>query len=243
MSDSPFTNRRIFLGTAGLGAAALSFGEGVADLVDHPVASRVEPGKHALPDLPYDYDALGPHVDAKTMKLHHTKHHGGAVKGLNRSELALQKAGAAGDMQPVKQLVRAAAYYGSSHMLHSVFWTNMTAEGGGSPKGVLAKQMAKDFGSATTCQSMFLQATNSAPASGWGMLAYHRGFDRLLVLQVEDHEKLTLWGATPLLVCDVWEHAYYLSYQNRRKEWTSAFMTKLVNWADVAKRFAQAKEG
>ena len=78
----------------------------------------------------------------------------------------------------------------------------------------------------------------SAPASGWGMLAWHPTLDRLLVLQVEDHEKLTLWGAVPLLVCDVWEHAYYLKYQNRRKEWTATFLKSLVNWDDVAQRFS-----
>ena len=87
---------------------------------------------------------------------------------------------------------------------------------------------------------MFLAASNSAPASGWGMLAYHPGFDRLLVLQVEDHEKLTLWGAVPLLVCDVWEHAYYLKYQNRRKEWTSTFLKRLANWSDVQRRLTAA---
>ncbi len=146
-----------------------------------------------------------------------------------------------GEFNDSRKLCRALAYYGSSHVLHSIFWTNMKPKGGGSAEGELAKRLKHDFGSLETFQSLFLTASNSAPASGWGMLAYHPAFDRLLVLQVEDHEKLTLWGAVPLLVCDVWEHAYYLKYQNRRKEWTSTFLEHLVNWENVGQRLAAAR--
>ena len=105
----------------------------------------------------------------------------------------------------------------------------------------LYERLKQDFGGIENFKGMFLAATNSAPASGWGMLGYHAGLDQMLVLQVADHEKLTLWGVVPLLVCDVWEHAYYLKYQNRRKEWTAAFLKSLVNWDDVATRFKAAK--
>ena len=118
----------------------------------------------------------------------------------------------------------------------------MTAKGGGRPDGKLMAQISKDFGSFAALENMFLAASNSAPASGWGMLAFHAGFDRLVVLQVEDHEKLGIWNATPILVCDVWEHAYYLKYQNRRKEWTRTFMKELVNWKNVEERFTAARD-
>jgi Fe-Mn family superoxide dismutase len=232
-------DRRQFLqlGSAGLLATSPLLGNPPAA----PMAVPAAPGEHTLPDLPYQNNALEPHVDAETMTLHHQRHHGGAVNGLNQAEKSLATAAAVGDFAKAKELVRAIAYFGSSHVLHSTFWTNMKPEGGSEPKGPLAERITKDFGSFAAFKGLFLAATNSVPGSGWGMLAYHAIFDRLLLLQVEDHEKLTLWGAVPLLVCDVWEHAYYLKYQNRRSEWTAAFMDKLVNWEDVGARFAAAR--
>jgi Fe-Mn family superoxide dismutase len=231
------SSRRQFLGFTGVSMFGLSVGG-----VRPAQPGAAPPAAHELPALPYDHDALEPHLDAKTVRLHHEKHHGGAVRGLNRTEQAL--AGVckdASDFSQARELCRALAYYGSSHVLHSVFWTNMTADGGGRPDGALADRIAQEFGGWAGFRGLFLQATNSAPASGWGVLGYHAGLDRLLVLQVADHENGTLWGVEPLLVCDVWEHAYYLQYQNRRAEWTGAFMDHLVNWADVAQRFAAAK--
>ena len=243
MNNHLSANRRQFLGYTGLGAigvvpAIMGLTRGSAAAVTQPPVV----GDHELPDLPYAYDALEPHVDKQTMQLHHQKHHGGAVRGLNRTEEGLATAMKKSDFSDARKLCRALAYYGSSHALHSVFWTNMKSKGGGEPGGDLAKRLEKDFGGVANFRGMFLAATNSAPASGWGMLAYHPGFDRTFVLQVEDHEKLTLWGVVPLLVCDVWEHAYYLKYQNRRKEWTATFMKSLVNWEDVSKRLAAARE-
>jgi superoxide dismutase, Fe-Mn family len=241
--DHPLTtDRRQFLACSGLGAfsaySALSLDGGPNGT---PAPDAGEPGVHELPKLPYAYDALAPHVDAQTMRLHHQKHHGGALKGLNRTEVAIVNAAKVGDFTKTRQLCRAIAYYGSSHILHSIFWTNMKAGGGGDPKGDLAKRLKSEFGSIKNFKGMFLAAANTAPASGWGMLGYHRELDRMLVLQVADHENLTLWGVVPLLVCDVWEHAYYLKYQNRRKDWTSTFVKSLVDWDDVAKRFAAAR--
>ena len=237
------TSRRQFLGYTGAGVLGVVPGFGLIGGQRQkgavPVTQRV--GEHKLPDLPYPYDALEPHVDKQTMRLHHQKHHGGAVRGLNRTEQALGELSKKGDFSDSRELCRALAYYGSSHVLHSIFWTNMKPKGGGPPEGELAKGLEHDFGSLKAFKGLFLAASDSAPASGWGMLAYHPAFDRLLVLQVEDHEKLTLWGAVPLLVCDVWEHAYYLKYQNRRKEWTSTFLQHLVNWENVGQRLAAAR--
>jgi len=237
----PSPSRREFLG-ASLGSAGLAYaGLGCTGLGAMNVTQPTMPVcSHVLPKLPYPYEALEPHVDARTMHLHHQKHHGGAVRGLNRTEEELGKALQKSDFSGARKLCRAAAYYGSSHVLHSIFWTNMKPKGGGEPEGELARRLKQDFGGFQNFSGLFLSATNSAPASGWGMLGYHPGFDRLLVLQVADHEKLTVWGVVPLLVCDVWEHAYYLKYQNRRKEWTATFLKNLVNWDDVSRRFASA---
>lgn len=239
MSNHSPADRRQFLGYTGLGALGLApaITGAKTGFFTHPPVR----GDHQLPDLPYAYDALEPHVDAKTMRLHHQKHHGGALRGLNRTAKALAEASKKRDFAAAKALCRSIAYYGSSHVLHSTFWTNMKPAGGGDPKGALAKRLETEFGGIANFRGMFLAATNTAPASGWGMLGYHPVLDRMLVLQVEDHEKLTLFGVVPLLVCDVWEHAYYLKYQNRRKDWTAAFMKSLVNWDDVARRFAAAR--
>ena len=230
------TNRRQFMGMASVGALG-GFPFACVTGNDAEVTTQ---GEHQLPDLPYAYDALEPHVDAQTMRLHHQRHHGGAVNGLNRTETTLAQALQSRDFTAARELSRAAAYYGSSHVLHSIFWTNMKSDGGGAPQGTLLRRIEAEFDSWEAFRGLFLATTNSVPGAGWGMLAYHPGFDRMLVLQVEDHEKLTLWGVVPLLVCDVWEHAYYLKYQNRRADWTAAFMQNLANWDDVAQRLAAA---
>jgi len=238
------TNRRQFLGLSGAGVVGLASGSEILRASrGRPIATAA--GLHQLPDLPYAYDALEPHIDERTMRLHHQNHHGGAVRGLNRTEKALVELSKSGDFASTRKLCRDLAYYGSSHVLHGIFWTNMTPSAErqpeGEPEGELAELMQRDFGSIESFQSLFLAASNSAPASGWGVLAYHPEFDRLLVLQVEDHENRFLCGVVPLLVCDVWEHAYYLKYQNRRKEWTKTFLAQLVDWNDVAGRLSAAR--
>jgi len=240
------TSRRGFLGLAGVGAlgalAHASLGDEVGAQEAH---DEHAPGdaEHRLPDLPYAYDALEPHLDEQTLRLHHQKHHGGAVRGLNHVEEQLRRLTPKdSDFSVSRELCRGLAYYGSSHVLHSVFWTNMKPKGGGRPEGELAKAIERQFGSWDVFRPLFVAAANTAPASGWGMLAYHPVLERLQVLQVEDHQNGTTWGAIPLLVCDVWEHAYYLKYQNRRADWTEAFMNDLVNWNDVAQRFEQARK-
>lgn len=241
ITRTSLTTRRSFFGVAGAGSLGLladrlpELGSSAQLLAGQPVA------EHVLPDLPYAYDALEPHLDAATLRLHHQKHHGGALRGLNRTESQLAENAEKGDFSKSRELCRALAYYGSSHELHSIFWTNMKADGGGSAEGELAKRIAEDFGSLSAFEQLFVAACNTAPASGWGMLAYHPGFDRLQVLQVADHENGVVMGTVPLLACDVWEHAYYLKYQNRRADWVKVFMAELVNWNDVAARYARAK--
>jgi len=196
---------------------------------------------HELPQLPYAYDALEPHYDEQTVRLHHDIHHAGYVKGLNAAEEKTAAMLQSGDFAAAKAVCGELAFHGSGHILHSIFWTNMKAGGGGAPAGELAKAIEKQFGSYDSFKGLFLAATNAVAGSGWGILAYRKEDDALVVLQAEKHENLTQWGVAPILVLDVWEHAYYLKYQNKRPEWTKAFMEHLVNWDDVSKRLLAAR--
>jgi superoxide dismutase, Fe-Mn family len=196
---------------------------------------------HELPPLPYDYDALEPYYDEETLHLHHDKHHLAYVNGLNAAEEKVQAMVKSGDYASAKPVAKELAFHGSGHILHSIFWTNMKPGGGGDPTGELAEAITKQFGSMDAFRGLFLATVNAVEGSGWAILAHRKSDDALVVLQAEKHENLTQWGVTPLLVLDVWEHAYYLKYQNKRPEWTKAFMEHLVNWEDVARRFSEAK--
>lgn len=196
---------------------------------------------HELPPLPYGYNALEPHYDETTLRLHHDKHHAAYVKGLNAGEERLAAMLQSGDFAAVQSVCSALAFHGSGHILHSIFWTNMKPGGGGQPQGELGEAIAKQFGSAEGFTKLFLAATNAVEGSGWGVLAYRPMDDALVALQAEKHQNLTQWGVVPLLVLDVWEHAYYLSYQNERPRWTAAFMEHLVNWDNVAERYGAAR--
>ena len=196
---------------------------------------------HELPPLPYDYDALEPYIDEQTMRLHHDIHHNGYVTGLNNAEAKLAAARAAGDFASVKHLSREAAFHGSGHLLHSVFWPNMMAasEAKSAPEGVLAEAIDRDFGSFDAFKAQFIAASIAVEGSGWGILAFRPTDGTLVILTAEKHQNLTQWGVAPLLVLDVWEHAYYLKYQNRRGEYVKNFFN-IINWDDVAARFDAA---
>ena len=197
---------------------------------------------HELPPLPYAYEALEPALDAQTMRLHHDLHHKAYVDGLNKAEDMLAKARESGDFGLLKHWEREAAFHGSGHFLHAVFWPNLAAAGkggGGEPAGALAARLQADFGSVEAFRNHFSAAAAQVEGSGWAILAW-RPVDRsLVVLTAEKHQNLTQWGVVPLLVLDVWEHAYYLRYQNRRAEYVKNFWT-IVNWSDVGRRFADA---
>ena len=195
---------------------------------------------HLLPALPYAYNALEPFLSEEAMRLHHDRHHAGYVNGLNEAEEKLRAAQESGDLSAIRAICDALAFNYSGHLLHSLFWTNMGPGGGGAPDGALAARIDVDFGSFDILRSELLAASNAVQGSGWGILAWLPLGERLMVLQAEKHQNLAQWGATPVLVLDVWEHAYYLQYQNRRTEFTSRFFD-VVNWQDVAERFAQAR--
>lgn len=243
------TDRRQFLGLTGAGLVGASLSctspasAAAFAAASDPAAKVVSqgPGKHSLPDLPYAKDALEPYYDTKTVELHHGVHHLGYVNGLNAAEKQMAEMGAKEDFAGTKIAAKAMAFHGAGHLLHSIFWTNMAPKGGGKPEGDLAKAIDRDFGSYKAFLGLFTAASNSAEGSGWGILGHDRVHDVLRVLQAEKHENFAVWGVTPILVCDVWEHAYYLKYQNRRAEWTKVFMDHLVNWEDVSRRLASSR--
>ncbi|MBW3622289.1 MAG: superoxide dismutase [Armatimonadetes bacterium] len=193
-------------------------------------------GKYVLPPLPYPYNALEPHIDEATMRLHHDKHHLGYVNGLNKALDELAEARRTGDFNLVKHWERELAFHGSGHFLHTLFWLNMGPKGGGTPTGSLAKAISRDFGSFKAFMAHFSAASKQVEASGWGILAYEPIARKLLVSQAEKHQNLTEWGVIPLLVLDVWEHAYYLKYQNDRGKYVDNWWN-VVNWPFVQRRF------
>ena len=192
---------------------------------------------YELPALPYAYNALEPHIDEQTMHLHHDIHHKGYVDGLNNAEAKLAAAREAGDFALVKHWSRELAFHGSGHFMHLLFWENMAPNAGGAASGKIADQITKDFGSFDVFKKQYSAAAVAVEGSGWALLVWdHRG-KKLTILQSEKHQNLTQWGVVPLLVLDVWEHAYYLRYQNKRAAYVEAWWN-VVNWADVNKRFA-----
>lgn len=228
-------SRRDFLRSAGAGAIAAPT-MGAWNLAE---SLPLENGKFALPPLPYSYDALEPSIDKETMKLHHDIHHAGYVRGLNNAIDKLAAARHSGDATLIKHWSRELAFHGSGHFLHSTFWKNMSPKGGGKPTGELLTAIEKDFGSFDAFKAHFKAASSSVEGSGWGILGYHQLAGLLLVLQAEKHHNLTVQGVIPLLVLDVWEHAYYLKYRNRRKEYVENFFN-VINWEDVGARYLMA---
>lgn len=196
---------------------------------------------YKLPKLPYDYSALEPHYDEQTVRLHHDVHHKGYVDGLNNAAAKIAEARKAGDFALIKHWERELAFHGSGHILHSLFWDNMSPDGGGAPQGDLAKLIDKDFESFEAFKKQFSAATAAVEGSGWGLLVWNPYSSTLEIMTAEKHQDLAIWGVTPLLACDVWEHAYYLKYQNKRPAWIEAWWN-LVNWKDVEARLSEVSK-
>jgi superoxide dismutase, Fe-Mn family len=196
-------------------------------------------GKYAAAPLPFALDALEPVIDARTVELHYNFHHKPAVAAANKAEEAMAKARDSGDFALVKHYEKELAFQLSSHLLHTIYWTNLSGKGG-EPTGALAKAINAEFGSYDKFKAHLIAASTAVEASGWGMLAYHPATRKLMVLQCENHHKLTVWGVQPLLLLDVFEHAYYLKYQNRRAEYLNNLFT-IINWDNVAARFDAAR--
>jgi Fe-Mn family superoxide dismutase len=196
-----------------------------------------KPQAFTLPTLPYK--SLDPVIDDQTLALHHDKHHAAYVAGANKALEELAKARDAGDFALVKHWERDLAFNGSGCVLHAMYWASMWPGGRGKPEGALADAIEQSFGSQAKMQAQFAAATKAVEGSGWGVLAWEPATTRLVVLQAEKHQQLTIWGVTPILICDVWEHAYYLKYQNKRPDYVEAWM-KIIDWDSAAARFAAA---
>ncbi|SIQ95271.1 superoxide dismutase, Fe-Mn family [Haladaptatus litoreus] len=194
---------------------------------------------YELPELPYDYDALEPTIDARIMELHHDIHHQGYVDGANAALDKLETMRDNDDWGDVKGVERNLAFNLSGHINHSVFWENMSPDGGGEPGGELADAMDEHFGGFDQFKSHFSAAAKGVEGSGWGMLVYDYVADKPIVTMAENHQNQSPM-AEPLLVLDVWEHAYYLQYENNRGEYVDNFWD-VVNWDDVAERLDEAQ--
>lgn len=195
---------------------------------------------YVLPDLPYDPGALEPHVQARIIELHHDKHHAAYVTGANTALERLHDARESEDFSAVPALEKSLAFNLSGHVLHSLFWTNLSPQGGGDPQGTLADVLADTFGSADRFRLQMTAAASTIQGAGWAVAAWEPVAGRVIVQQVYDHQGNHGQGTVPLLAIDAWEHAYYLQYENRKTEFFAAFW-KIVNWDDVASRLAAAR--
>jgi Fe-Mn family superoxide dismutase len=197
-----------------------------------------------LPKLGYEYNALEPHIDARTMEIHHTKHHKAYIDKVNAAIKDTEW-----DKKTVEELISNLAALpenirtvcrnnGGGHANHALFWTIMSPKGGGAPVGDLATAIDSTFGSYDNFKQKFSEAATTRFGSGWAWLSLDKG--KLIVESTANQDSPIMEGRTPLLGCDVWEHAYYLNYQNRRPDYVNAFYN-VVDWAAVNKRFLATK--
>ena len=243
---NPLSRRESFK-TLGLGAAALAIAPLVTAAEAKPATGSVpesevafKDGKFVLPPLPYAYEALEPAIDSQTMHLHHDIHHAAYVKNGNVALEALAAiAAGTGDASLVGHWDNELAFNGSGAILHTIFWNNMKPKGSPVPAGALADALKACFGGQEPFEKLFAETAKSVQGSGWAILGYENFTQRLHVIQAEKHQNQTVQGITPLLVLDVWEHAYYLKYQNKRADYVKAFLT-VINYEDVAKRLGRA---
>ena len=196
--------------------------------------------EYTLPDLAYDYAALEPHYSAQILELHHDKHHATYVKGANTALEKLAAARESEEFGTINQLQKNLAFNLSGHVLHSLFWTNMSPDGGDKPDGELAAAIDESFGTFEGFRNQLTQASLNVQGSGWGALTWEPFAQRLIVEQVYDHQSNVGQGSPPLLVLDMWEHAYYLQYKNVKADWVDSFWN-IVNWSDVTTRFDNAQ--
>ena len=196
--------------------------------------------KYVLPELPYAYDALEPHISAEIMELHHSKHHQNYVNGANAALEKLEAARKDGSIAAVvTALSKDLAFNLGGHTNHSLFWENLGPNGGGKPTGALAAAIDADFGSFDEFQKHFAAAALGLQGSGWAVLAYDKIGERLVIEQMTDQQGNLSIDLVPLLLLDMWEHAFYLQYKNVKADYVAA-VWNLFNWDEVAARYAAA---
>jgi Fe-Mn family superoxide dismutase len=197
--------------------------------------------EYTLPELAYDYGALAPSISGQIMELHHSKHHQAYVTGANAALAALAEARESGDLANVNKLEKDLAFNLGGHVNHSIFWTNMSPDGGDKPTGDLQSAVDDAFGSFDKFTAHFTAVALGVQGSGWAALTWDSIGQNLLINQFFDQQANFPAGIVPLLLLDVWEHAYYLDYKNVRADYVKAFWN-IVNWADVQARFTRAQE-
>lgn len=198
--------------------------------------------KYTLPDLPYDYGALQPHISAEIMQLHHSKHHAAYVNNLNVAEDKYEEALAKGDVTAQVALQPSLRFNGGGHINHSIFWTNLSPSGGGEPKGTLLEVIKRDFGSFEKFKEKLTTLSVGVQGSGWGWLGYNKEADHLQLVACSNQDPLQgTTGLIPLLGIDVWEHAYYLQYKNVRPDYLKAIWN-VINWENVTERYMACKK-
>jgi Fe-Mn family superoxide dismutase len=197
-------------------------------------------GPYTLPELTYDLAALEPHMSAEVLELHHDKHHAAYVKGANAALEALSEARENNDFSDITKLQKDLAFHVSGHILHSLFWENLSPDGGGKPEGELAEQIDKDFGGFDRFQNHMKEAAGTIQGSGWALATWEPAAARIIVMQVYDHQGNHGQGSVPLLAFDAWEHAYYLQYKNVKADFFEA-LWNIVDWDDVATKFGAAR--
>lgn len=196
--------------------------------------------RYELPDLPFDHGALEPHVAGRIMELHHGAHHAAYVKNANAALQAIEEARDADDFAALPALERKLAFNLSGHILHSIFWTNLSPDGGGEPTGDLADAITDSFGGFDAFREQVVETAEAIMGSGWVALVWEPLGGRLLATQVHDHQSDVVQAAVPIMVIDAWEHAYYLQYENRKRDFFTA-LWNVWSWDDIAARFELAR--
>ncbi|MGV1034961.1 MAG: superoxide dismutase [Microbacteriaceae bacterium] len=198
--------------------------------------------EYTLPELPYDYAALEPSISATIMELHHSKHHAAYVTGANAALAAMAEARESGNLANINKLEKDLAFNLGGHVNHSIFWTNMSPNNGGDkPTGDLASAIDDQLGSFDAFRAHFTAVAMGVQGSGWAVLAWDSLGQRLIIVQFFDQQANMPAGVVPLLMLDVWEHAYYLDYKNVRADYVNAFWN-IVNWENVSSRFATSRK-
>ena len=197
---------------------------------------------YTLPALPYDYSALEPHISARIMELHHSKHHQAYVDGANGALAQMAEARESGNFGAINKLEKDLAFHLGGHVNHSIFWTNLQGHGAATPEGEIQAAIDEFFGSYEAFQAHFAAVAMGIQGSGWAVLSWDPIGAQLVIQQLFDQQANTAQGTIPVLQLDMWEHAFYLDYQNVKGDYVKAFWN-IVNWENVQARLEAARSG